>query len=99
MPKRAAPKSSPSMPKKSKILQSGKRNTTSSHRKNELKAQGIEKVVNKTVKVVEEHYDDCGEDLTGIGGLTEDNYITANYYDCWSDASSDNDEFEECREF
>ena len=37
MPKRAAPKSSPSMPKKSKILQSGKRNTTPSHRKNELK--------------------------------------------------------------
>ena len=35
-------------------------------KKNALKAQGIEKVVKKTIKVVEEHYDDCGEDISSI---------------------------------
>ena len=39
-------------------------------RKEALKAQGIEPVVKKVKKVVEDHHDDCGEDLSGLPGFS-----------------------------
>ena len=35
-------------------------------RKDKLKAEGKEVVVKKRVKVVEDHYDDCGDDITSL---------------------------------
>ena len=39
-------------------------------RKKKLKEQGIEIVVKKRLKHEEDHHDDCGEDLSGIGETT-----------------------------
>ena len=36
-------------------------------RRKKLKEQGIEQTVQKRKKVVEEHYDDCGDDLSSLG--------------------------------
>ena len=49
-------------------------------RKNALKEQGIEKVVKKTVKIVENHYDDCGDDLTSLStDVPSDEYDSSLY--------------------
>ena len=43
-----------------------------------MKEAGVERVVKKKPKVVEEHYDDCGQDLSGLGpDAVED---AADYY-------------------
>ncbi|MAD34454.1 MAG: hypothetical protein CMJ88_11970, partial [Planctomycetes bacterium] len=68
-------------------------------KKRKMKEAGIEIEVKKKQKYVEDHHDDCGEDLSAIGGLSEETAVMWNdrcsYEDNWSDASTDADEFED----
>ncbi len=58
-------------------------------KKKRLKELGITPVVKKQQKYVEEHYDDCGENLAGIGGLTSESHFAD------ADSSGSDLDFEE----
>ena len=58
-------------------------------RKQELKEQGIEVTVKKKPKHVESHFDDCGEDLTSLGEVSD------YFLDEWSDSTDWTDDEEE----
>ena len=40
-------------------------------RRKEEKEQGIENVVNKRKKIMEDHHDDCGDDLSSLNDSTQ----------------------------
>ena len=57
------------------------------------KEQGIERVVKKTKKIVEEHYDDCGDDLSS---LDKDPALLCQLCGCDTDTELQEEDYDTC---